>query len=94
MTPFILMHYGVGNAEDLKKMNKKIIINNINVGKNFQDHLGIDYLFKTYHPTLNSALGTWLGRMNEIYKLLITLILILILSLSSIFLMLLIFSLF
>ena len=49
-------------------MNKEIIIDNINVGKNFQDHLGIDYLFKTYHPTLNSSLGTWLGRVKEIYK--------------------------
>ena len=68
MTPFILMHSGVGNAKDLKKMNKEIIIDNINVGKNFQDHLGIDYLFKTYHPTLNSSLGTWLGRVKEIYK--------------------------
>ena len=68
MTPFILMHSGVGNAKDLNKMNKEIIIDNINVGKNFQDHLGIDYLFKTYHPTLNSSLGTWLGRMKEIYK--------------------------
>ena len=68
MTPFILMHSGIGNAEDLKKMNKEIIINNVNVGKNFQDHLGIDYLFKTFHPTLNSSLGTWSGRIKEIYK--------------------------
>ena len=36
--------------------------------KKFSRSLGIDYLFKTYHPTLNSTLGTWFGRMKEIYK--------------------------
>ena len=35
-----------------KKMNKEIIIDNSNVGKNFQDHLGLDYLFKTHHHSL------------------------------------------
>ena len=68
MTPYILMHSGIGNANDLKAMNKEIIINNNNVGKNFQDHLGLDYLFKTYHPTLNSSLGNWSGRIKEILK--------------------------
>ncbi len=68
MTPYILMHSGIGNANDLKMMNKDIIINNSNVGKNFQDHLGLDYLFKTYHPTLNSSLGSWSGRVKEILK--------------------------
>ena len=47
---------------------KEIIINNVNVGKNFQDHLGIDYLFKTFHPTLNSSLGVWPGRLREMLK--------------------------
>ena len=68
MTPFILMHSGVGKAKDLKEMNKEVIIDNVNVGENLQDHLGIDYLFKTNHPTLNTSLGTWFGRLKEIYK--------------------------
>ncbi len=68
MTPYILMHSGIGDEKNLSSMNKNIIINNKNVGKNFQDHLGLDYLFKTYHPTLNSSLGNWSGRMKEIIK--------------------------
>ena len=43
-------------------MNKEIILDNVNVGKNFQDHLGIDYLFKTYHSSLNRS---WEHGMEE-----------------------------
>ena len=66
MTPYILMHSGIGDAKKLKNFDKEIIIHNSNVGKNLQDHLGLDYLFKTFHPSLNRSLGTWSGRIKEI----------------------------
>lgn len=66
MTPYLLMHSGIGNADDLRKFNIKVNINIPNVGKNFQDHLGIDYLFKSKVRTLNYSLGTWIGRTKSI----------------------------
>ncbi len=68
MTPYILMHSGIGEAKQIKSVGQEVVINNPNVGKNLQDHLGIDYLFRTYHPTLNTSLGNWSGRIKEIIK--------------------------
>ena len=42
MTPYLLMHSGIGDKEHLKKFDKEIIIDNSNVGRNLQDHLGLD----------------------------------------------------
>ncbi len=68
MTPYILMHSGIGDPKKIKSINKDVIINNPHVGKNLQDHLGLDYLFRTYHPSLNRSLGTSTGRIKEILK--------------------------
>ena len=68
MTPHILMHSGIGDPKKIKLVEKKVIINNPNVGKNLQDHLGLDYLFRTLHPSLNSSLGSWKGRFKELLK--------------------------
>ena len=72
MTPYILMHSGIGDPQKLKSMQKEVFINNKNVGKNLQDHLGLDYLFKSSYPSLNRSLGKWMGRfkstLNYIYN--------------------------
>ena len=68
MTPYLLMHSGIGDKEHLKQHNKEVIIDNFNVGRNLQDHLGLDYLFKTYHHSLNKSLGTWPGRITSFLK--------------------------
>ena len=68
MTPYLLMHSGIGDKEHLKKFDKEIIIDNSNVGRNLQDHLGLDYLFKTHHHSLNKSLGTWPGRITSVLK--------------------------
>ncbi len=68
MSPYILMHSGVGDPRKIKSIDKEVVIENSNVGKNLQDHLGLDYLFKTFHPTLNTSLGTWPRRITEILK--------------------------
>ena len=68
MTPYILMHSGIGDPKILKSNAISVELENLNVGKNLQDHLGLDYLFKTSLPTLNSELGTWSGRFKSIFN--------------------------
>ena len=65
MTPYLLLKSGIGNPTDLNKFNIPVVLNSPHVGKNFQDHLGLDYLYKTYFPTLNKDLGTWGGRVRS-----------------------------
>ena len=68
MTPFLLLKSGIGNAKDLKEFNIPVNLHSPNVGKNFQDHLGLDYLYKTFSATLNKDLGTWGGRIKSFLK--------------------------
>ncbi len=68
MTPYLLMHSGIGDPKKIKSIDKKVAINNLHVGKNLQDHLGLDYLFKTSYPSLNSSLGNWPGRIKQMLK--------------------------
>ena len=68
MTPFILMHSGIGDPKALKLMQKEVVLENINVGKNLQDHLGLDYLFKSSYPSLNRSLGRWPGRIKSVFN--------------------------
>ena len=68
MTPYLLLKSGIGNAKDLKGYNIPLNLHSPHVGKNFQDHLGLDYLYKTFTPTLNKDLGTWGGRIKSVLK--------------------------
>ena len=68
MTPYLLLKSGIGNATDLKKNNISVNLHSPNVGKNFQDHLGLDYLYKTFTPTLNKDLGSWSGRIKSVLR--------------------------
>ena len=68
MTPYLLMKSGVGDAAELNQLNIPLILNSPHVGKNLQDHLGLDYLYKTFKPTLNDELGTWKGRLKTVLK--------------------------
>ena len=65
MTPYLLLKSGIGNAKDLKDCNIPVNLHSTHVGKNLQDHLGIDYLYKTFMPTLNKDLGSWKGRIKS-----------------------------
>jgi choline dehydrogenase len=65
MTPYLLLKSGIGNAKDLEGYNIPLNLHSPHVGKNFQDHLGLDYLYKTFKPTLNKDLGTWRGRIKS-----------------------------
>ena len=68
MTPYLLLKSGIGNANELKNLSIPVNLNSPHVGKNFQDHLGLDYLYKTYLPTLNRDLGTWGGRLQSFLR--------------------------
>ena len=68
MTPYLLLKSGIGKAQELSEYNISVNLNSPHVGKNFQDHLGLDYLYKTYIPTLNNELGTWSGRIKSVLK--------------------------
>ncbi len=68
MTPYLLLKSGIGKAEELNEYNIPVELNSPNVGKNFQDHLGLDYLFKTNIPTLNNELGTLSGRIKTVLR--------------------------
>ena len=70
-TPQILMHSGIGPSDHLKEFGIKTKIHNSNVGSNLQDHIGIDYLYRSKVPTLNKSLGTWSGRVKSILEYLI-----------------------
>ena len=68
MTPYLLLKSGIGNAKDLKDHNIPVNLHSPHVGKNFQDHLGLDYLYKTFTQTLNKDLGTWSGRIKSVLR--------------------------
>jgi len=68
MTPYLLLKSGIGSAKDLEEHNISVNLHSPHVGKNFQDHLGLDYLYKTFNPTLNKDLGTWVGRIKSVLR--------------------------
>ena len=70
-TPQILMLSGIGPSDHLKAFGIQTKIHNSNVGSNLQDHIGIDYLYRSNVPTLNKSLGTWSGRVKSILEYLI-----------------------
>jgi len=70
-TPHILMLSGIGSSDHLKDFGIETKIDNPNVGSNLQDHIGIDYLYRSKVPTLNKSLGTVSGRIRSILEYLI-----------------------
>lgn len=61
-SPILLQHSGVGPGALLQKFGKTVVKAMPGVGRNLQDHLGIDYLYRSRKPTLNSLLRPWWGR--------------------------------
>ena len=70
-TPHILMLSGIGPSDHLKNFGIETKIDNPNIGSNLQDHIGIDYLYRSKVPTLNKSLGTVSGRIKSILEYLI-----------------------
>jgi choline dehydrogenase len=62
-TPQLLQVSGVGPAQLLKPLGIDIVRDASAVGQNLQDHLGLDYLYRSKVPTLNNQLHPWWGKL-------------------------------
>ena len=63
MSPVLLQLSGVGDPRPLIRHGVGVLHDLGAVGRNLQDHLGIDYLYRATVPTLNQILRPWWGRL-------------------------------
>ena len=62
-SPHLLQLSGVGPAALLDRLGIDVVCDRPAVGRNLQDHLCIDHLYRSRVPTLNNTLGSWRGRI-------------------------------
>jgi len=62
-TPQILQLSGVGPAARLQSLGIAVVADSPAVGQHLQDHLCIDYVYRSRVPTLNAELGSWRGKL-------------------------------
>lgn len=62
-TPQILQLSGVGPAEVLKSQGITPVLAAPGVGCNLQDHLAVDFYYRSKVPTLNDQLHSWRGKL-------------------------------
>ncbi len=62
-TPQMLQLSGVGPGAALQSLGIAVLADSPAVGQHLQDHLCIDYVYRSRVPTLNSELGTWRGKL-------------------------------
>jgi choline dehydrogenase len=62
-SPQILQLSGIGPAKFLKSKGIDVIHNAGGVGQNLQDHLGLDFIYRSKVPTLNDQLHSWHGKL-------------------------------
>jgi choline dehydrogenase len=62
-SPQLLQISGVGPARLLERHGIAVVAGNDAVGANLQDHLGIDFLYRSKLPTLNQQLNPWWGKL-------------------------------
>ena len=63
MSPVLLQLSGVGDPALLIRHGVGVVHDLDQVGRNLQDHLGVDYLYQSRVPTLNQVLRPWGGRL-------------------------------
>ncbi len=71
-SPQLLQLSGIGDAELLSRLNIPIILDQPAVGANLQDHIGINYYYKSRVPTLNDDLHPWFGKLKAGLKYVLT----------------------
>ena len=64
-SPQILMLSGIGDSDALKAKGIAPKVHATAVGQNLQDHLGLDYLYRSKVPTLNQQLYPWWGKLAQ-----------------------------
>ncbi|MBL8830890.1 MAG: GMC family oxidoreductase N-terminal domain-containing protein [Rhodospirillales bacterium] len=62
-SPKLLQLSGVGPADRLKARGADVVLDSPGVGRNLQDHLCIDHLYRAHVPTLNQTFGSWTGKI-------------------------------
>jgi choline dehydrogenase len=71
-SPQILMLSGIGDGAALQAKGIAPLVHSPAVGKNLQDHLGLDYLYRSKVPTLNQQLYPWWGKLAQGLRYLLT----------------------
>jgi len=64
-SPQLLMLSGIGDAAALSARGLETSVHSPAVGRNLQDHLGLDYLYRSKVPTLNQQLYPWWGKLAQ-----------------------------
>lgn len=62
-SPQILQLSGIGPGALLQQNGIDVVVENANVGQHLQDHLGINYTYRTSQRSLNGRLRPWWGKM-------------------------------
>jgi choline dehydrogenase len=62
-TPQLLQLSGVGPAAHLRSLGIPVVHDSPAVGRHLQDHLCIDYLYRSRVPSLNEELRPWHGKL-------------------------------
>lgn len=62
-SPQLLQLSGIGDGAHLQSLGIPVLVDNANVGRNLQDHQGINYTYKATVPTLNQTLRPWWGKL-------------------------------
>lgn len=62
-TPQLLLLSGVGPANALQAHGINSVLDSPAVGRNLQDHYGIDHMYRSTRPTLNNRLHPWPGKL-------------------------------
>ncbi|MDP3524108.1 MAG: GMC oxidoreductase, partial [Hoeflea sp.] len=63
-SPQLLQLSGIGPADHLKGLGIEVRVDNAHVGRNLEDHIGINYTYRANCPTINQQLGPWWGKLN------------------------------
>ena len=71
-SPHLLMLSGIGPGAALAGQGIAVVHDAPEVGRNLQDHLGYDHLYRSTVPTMNQMLGPWHGKLREGLRFLLT----------------------
>jgi choline dehydrogenase len=63
-SPQLLQLSGIGPAPLLKQFGIDIVLDVAAVGRNLQDHLCYDHVYKARRPSLNDELRPWMGKLR------------------------------
>ena len=63
-SPQLLQLSGIGSATELRALGIEVALDRPAVGQHLQDHLCIDYVYRSQVPTLNEELRPWWGKVR------------------------------